>query len=281
MIGSLVGGSTLRIGRWRFGFVAVAPANINVDVYKSTLVLVELVQEVAREQMPAKAKGKMAVKARDAKEEQSGIGRRRAAARVEGKNDYKAKRAELIKAAAAVFKEKGYEAATLNDVAQRVGSDRASLYYYVGGKEELFQEAIRESVEANLAEVDRILKLDESPDRKLRLIVERLISSYEEHYPHMYVYIQEDMAKVAAEDTEWAREMTRHTRRFEASTLKLINEAIAEGIFRDDIRPDLIANALFGMLNWTHRWFKPGHRLTAAQLADSFWKILFDGLRAD
>jgi AcrR family transcriptional regulator len=178
-----------------------------------------------------------------------------------------------------VFKEKGYEAATLNDIAERVGADRASLYYYVGGKEELFQEAVRGGVAENLAEVERILKLDESPEQKLRLIVERLLTSYEANYPHMYVYIQEDMGKVASEESEWAKEMTRQTRRFESITIRLINQAIEQGRFRDDIRPELAANALFGMINWTHRWFKPGKKLSASQLTDSFWTIFVEGMR--
>jgi AcrR family transcriptional regulator len=211
---------------------------------------------------------------------QSGIGRRRAAARAEGSADYQAKRRELIQAAADVFKEKGYEAATLHDVAEHVGADRASLYYYVGGKAELFQEAVRGGVEANLNEVERILKLDEPPEEKLRLIVVQLLSSYEENYPHMYVYIQEDMRKVASEETEWAREMTRQTRRFERIIIDLVKQAMHERGFRDDVRPDLAANALFGMLNWTHRWFKPGKRLAAAELAESFWTIFFDGIRS-
>jgi TetR/AcrR family transcriptional regulator, cholesterol catabolism regulator len=209
----------------------------------------------------------------------SGIGRRRAAALADGNEEYHARRRELISAAATVFKEKGYEAATLNDIAERIGADRASLYYYVGGKQELFQEAVRGGVEANLAEVERILKLDEGPEQKLRLIVERLLTSYEENYPHMYVYIQEDMRKVASEESEWAKEMTRQTRRFESVTIKLIKQAIEEGRFRDDIRPDVAANALFGMVNWTHRWFKPGKRLNASELADSFWTVFFDGMR--
>jgi AcrR family transcriptional regulator len=211
---------------------------------------------------------------------ESGIGRRRKAAKRAGNNkEYQEKRRELIRVAATVFKEKGYEAATLNDIAERVGADRASLYYYVGGKEELFQEAVRDGVASNLAEVERILKLDESPEGKLRLIVEMLLSSYEENYPHMYVYIQEDMRKVASEESEWAKEMTRQTRRFESITIKLINQAIDEGIFRDDLRPELAANALFGMVNWTHRWFKPGKKLSASELTDSFWTIFFEGMR--
>jgi TetR/AcrR family transcriptional regulator, cholesterol catabolism regulator len=210
---------------------------------------------------------------------QSGIGRRRAAARADGSAEYRARRRELIQAAAGVFKEKGYEAATLNDVAERVGADRASLYYYVGGKEELFQEAVRGGVESNLDEVERILKLDEPPEEKLRLIVAALLASYEDNYPHMYVYIQEDMRKVASEDSEWAREMTRQTRRFERIIIDLVKQAMQQRGFRDDVRPDLAANALFGMLNWTHRWFRPGKRLSASELADAFWTVFYAGMR--
>jgi TetR/AcrR family transcriptional regulator, cholesterol catabolism regulator len=208
----------------------------------------------------------------------SGIGRRRLAARADGNEEYQTRRRELVQAAATVFKEKGYEAATLNDVAERVGADRASLYYYVGGKHELFEEVVRDLVAANLAEVERILKLDVPPDQKLRLVIERLIWSYEEYYPAMYVYIQEDMGKVASAESEWAQEMTRQTRRFESSTIKLIKQCVEEGIFRDDVRLDLAANALFGMLNWTHRWFRPGPKLSATDMTEAFWTIFFDGM---
>jgi TetR/AcrR family transcriptional regulator, cholesterol catabolism regulator len=216
--------------------------------------------------------------AKGATSRQSGIGRRRAAALAEGGDEYQSKRRELIKAAATVFKEKGYDAATLNDVAELVGADRASLYYYVGGKEELFQETVRGGVEANLAEVERIMKLDELPEEKLRRIARRLLTSYEEHYPSMFVYIQEDMGKVASIDSEWAREMRRAERRFVSVTIALIQEAIDAGRLRDDVRPEVAANALFGMVNWTHRWFKPGKKLAAAELADSFCEIFFAGM---
>jgi TetR/AcrR family transcriptional regulator, cholesterol catabolism regulator len=209
---------------------------------------------------------------------QSRIGQRRLAARTEGNAEYKARREELIRVAATVFKEKGYEAATLNDVASRFGADRASLYYYVASKEELFQEAVRGVLDDNVAEAERILAMEGSAREKVRLIVEQLITSYEENYPYMYVYIQEDMRKVASETSSWAKQMTRQTRRFESITRELIAEGIADGTFRDDIRDDLAANALFGMLNWTHRWFKPGRQLAAPEMAEAFCTIFLDGM---
>jgi AcrR family transcriptional regulator len=211
---------------------------------------------------------------------ESGIQRRRKAALADGSKEYRERRAELVAAAATVFREKGYAAATLNDIAGMVGADRASLYYYVGGKEELFREAVRGVVESNLGEVDRIMSSDAGPDRKLRLIVNTLISSYEQHYPHMYVYIQEEMRRVGDEDSAWAKEMTQLTREFERSTIRLIKECIAAGIFRDDIRADLAINALYGMLNWTHRWFKPSPNLSAVEMSDAFWAIFVEGMGA-
>jgi AcrR family transcriptional regulator len=211
---------------------------------------------------------------------ESGIQRRRKAALADGSREYRERRRELVTAAAAVFREKGYAASTLNEIAARVGADRASLYYYVGGKEELFREAVRGVVESNLAEVARIMASNAGPDRKLRLIVNTLIASYEQHYPHMYVYIQEEMRKVGDEDSEWAREMRVFTREFEASTIGLVKECIQAGIFRSDVRADLAINALYGMLNWTHRWFVPSPELSAVEMADAFWTIFVEGMGA-
>jgi AcrR family transcriptional regulator len=209
---------------------------------------------------------------------ESGIQRRRKAALADGSDEYRKRRQELVSAAAAVFREKGYAASTLNEIAARVGADRASLYYYVGGKEELFREAVRGVVESNLAEVARIMGSDAGPDRKLRLIVNTLISSYEQHYPHMYVYIQEEMRRIGGDDSDWAREMRGFTREFEASTIGLVKECIQAGIFRSDVRADLAINALYGMLNWTHRWFVPSATLGAVEMADAFWTIFVEGM---
>lgn len=209
----------------------------------------------------------------------SRIGQRREAALSDGNEVYKAKRRQLIHAAATIFKERGYEAATLNDIADAFGSDRASLYYYVAGKEELFQEAVRGVLDENVEEAGRILESDADAPTKLRLLVERLVASYEQHYPYMFVYIQEDMRKVAHEESDWAHDMVRQTRRFESIVIKVIKQGIEEGTFRDDIPVNLAANALFGMVNWTHRWFKPSRQRNARQIADAFCKVLFEGLQ--
>src|ERR1700683_2686492 len=60
----------------------------------------------------------------------SRIANRRLAMAKAGGEAYKARRKLIIETAAQVFKDKGYEAASLNDIALVLGTDRASLYYY-------------------------------------------------------------------------------------------------------------------------------------------------------
>jgi AcrR family transcriptional regulator len=208
----------------------------------------------------------------------SRISQRRLAALADGGADYNSRRAELIRVAANVFREKGYAAATLNDVAAVLGTDRASLYYYVGSKEELFHECITAVVTDNIAKADALYAMDLTPRDRLFHLIELMINSQVEHYPYMYVYMQEDMRQVVSQDADWATEMVEATHRIEQYFITAIKDGIADGSFRDDLSPTLVANSLFGMTSWTHRWFVPGHKYTAQDLIDTFSTIFFAGI---
>ncbi|TFD45983.1 TetR/AcrR family transcriptional regulator [Cryobacterium frigoriphilum] len=208
----------------------------------------------------------------------SRISQRRQAALSDGGADYSAKRAELIRIAAIVFREKGYATATLNDIAAVFGTDRASLYYYVASKEELFQECIQNILDTNVAAAAGIAELPVSPREKLTQLISLMIASQVEHYPYMYVYIQEDMRQVVSQDAEWATRMVEQTHRLEKFFRDAILEGVADGSFRDGLSATLVANGLFGMLLWTHRWYVPGTKYSEQELTATFTALFFDGL---
>jgi AcrR family transcriptional regulator len=209
----------------------------------------------------------------------SQIGRKRELALAKDQNeDYRARRAELVKVAATVFNDLGYEATTLSDIAKRFGTDRASVYYYVSGKEELLLGGIEEILGRNLEEIDRIKGLDANAREKLELLIRRLVDSYVDTYPLSYVYIQNDMTKVGQSDSPRAKAVIRGTRRFEKTVIEIIQQGMDEGIFDPEVPVLLAANSLFGILNWTHRWFKPGGRWKTEELSDSFIRIFFNGI---
>lgn len=210
----------------------------------------------------------------------SNISKRRESALKEGSVDYLAKRDELVRIAAQQFKQSGYRATTLAEIGHKAGLDRATVYYYFGSKEELFREILRTGVDQNIRECVKISQNDTLDSlEKLQAIIQQLMKAYDEHYPHMYVYIQEEMDRIASEKSVWAQELAGQTRKFEKIVMGLISETIAAGKMRDDIPVSIVANAIFGMLNWTHRWYQPGGAHGADEVSKSFAKIFLDGMR--
>jgi TetR/AcrR family transcriptional regulator, cholesterol catabolism regulator len=191
----------------------------------------------------------------------------------------KARRKLIIETAAQVFKDKGYEAASLNDIAQVLGTDRASLYYYAASKEELLNEVVNVVLDENLRVAKRIAATDGNPRERLSALILEMISSYDRNYPFMFVYIQ-DMARIADQNVPWARKLVTKTRKFESLILEMLRDGQGSGIFRKDVPLELADLSLFGMINWTHRWYRPGGRSTPEDVANAFCAIFFDGFAA-
>ncbi len=78
---------------------------------------------------------------------------------------------EIIKAAALLFKEKGYSAVTMRDIAQHLGIKAASLYNHIKAKQEILTSIIVSLAEEFTAEMDQIIAADATNTEKLELII--------------------------------------------------------------------------------------------------------------
>ena len=209
----------------------------------------------------------------------SHIEKRRAAARVNGDPEYMQRRAELIEVAARVFRRKGFPAAKLQDIAEEAGIDRASLYYYTSGKEELFEDVVGEAVRANVSDVETLAAEDMPADEKLMQFIERLMSSYARHYPYLFVFVQENMSHMT-DESKWSEEMVQLVRRFDNAVRKIIQQGMDDGLFASDGDARLIANGIIGICNWSYRWFNPERGDDGAAVGRIFGNLVLDGLRA-
>ncbi len=212
-------------------------------------------------------------------QEASGIARRRAAARDEANPSYLQRRGEIVQAAGRVFKAKGLQGANLGDIAVESGADRASLYYYVGNKEELFHEVVRGAVEDNLAAAKAIRDGEGTAPEKLRALIQSLMVSYAEHYPILYVFIQENLAHGPDRHASWASDMRRVNKEYEQIVVGFVATGMAEGSIRSVGEPWVVAYGLMGMLGWTNRWFNPEtSTATAQEIGAAFADTLLLGL---
>jgi AcrR family transcriptional regulator len=209
------------------------------------------------------------------KQPPSGIETRRKAALADGNLAYTARRKEIVQAAAHVFRDRGPEA-TLRDVAEALGTDRASLYYYVGSKEELLQEIVSGALASDVAAAEAVARSTASTPDKIRALIESMVTSYATNYPHMNVYI-EDLGRIARQDSEWSVGVVEQTRAYEGIVISILTDGRRDGSLRRDLPVRDCAMALFGMINWMHRWWRPSYESTPAQIAGTFGEIFLGG----
>lgn len=211
----------------------------------------------------------------------SGIGKRRAAAKQDGAAAYQQRRREIAIAAARVFNRRGLQGTTISAVADELSIDRASLYYYISCKEELFDEVIREASEENVANAKRIQASDLSASEKLRAMITGLMESYGRHYPLLYIYIRENLSHVGAKRSKWAKQMQKINRDYDEAVIAIIEQGYADGSFRNLGPARTVAYGILGMVNWSNRWFRPAeYTETAAEIGQTYADIIIGGLDA-
>jgi AcrR family transcriptional regulator len=204
----------------------------------------------------------------------SSLGKRRAAALKQDDLAYTARRREIIDCAALLFRNKGYAASTFKDIAEKLNTDRATIYYYFASKRDLLLDVVRDAVISVSISAQQISKSKDTPTVKLHNIIVSLLNSYAKNYPHQFVYIQEGMAVNKEQD----RHLYKLGKIFERSITEIIEEGMADGYFRSDKDPKVIVYGILGAMNWTNRWMDPSGRMTPEEIASTFSALFLDGL---
>ena len=210
----------------------------------------------------------------------SGIGKRRSAAKEDATRSYQIRRKEIAGAAVRVFNRLGFQRASISAVAAELGIDRASLYYYISSKEELFDQVVREVVERNAAIARRIRESDLSPLEKVRAIIVALMASYGDNYPLIYIYIRENLSHVSKKRSAWSKHMRKLNHEIEDAMIWMIQQGYTDGTLRDIGQPRIVVYGLLGTIGWTHRWFRPEKSdLSAEQIGTMNADMLLGGLQ--
>jgi AcrR family transcriptional regulator len=209
----------------------------------------------------------------------SNIGMRRSVAKEDSSASYRLRRKEIAEAAIRVFNRLGFQGASLSAVATELGIDRASLYYYISSKEELFDELVRTVVERNLELVKQIQASNLSPRRKLRDLITTLMTSYGEHYPLFYIYIRENLSHVSDGRSKWSAYMRKLNAETSDAVIAIIEEGYADRTLRNVGAPRVVAYGVLGIVGWTHRWFRPDQSdVSAEEIGKTYAELLLSGL---
>lgn len=208
---------------------------------------------------------------------------RRAARAAAGNSLYTDRKALILKAAATIFLRKGFLATKLSDIAEEADMDRASLYYYAGSKQDLFEEIFAPPVRENIQFAQAIAEEDIPALDKLAKLIEMLMVSFEEKYPFFYIFVQEDLRKIMSIDDPKNERWLTTGKALSKEYFNIIKSIIAEGINNHEIRtplpPALVAHCLIGMVNTSAHWFKPNGMMKANEIGAGMAKMVINGLK--
>jgi AcrR family transcriptional regulator len=160
---------------------------------------------------------------------------------------------ELLDQATQLFAQKGYDATSLQDIADAMGVSRPALYHYVRSKEALL-EMLVEQVSQGLADVLAELagREDLTPTQKLRELTGLLVRQRAQHPAQFRILDQSE--NVLPETAS-----TRHVeakRRVLREMTSIVEAGIASGEFLP-VPPRTAALSVLGMCNWVAWWIKP------------------------
>jgi len=184
-------------------------------------------------------------------------------------------RADIVQAAAQIFRQKGYHATSMQDIADAVHLQKASLYHHVESKQDILLEILDHALDRLTADISGVVDSDLSPTLKLRLALRAYTSRLNEDRDLAAVLLLEYRG---LDSRLRARHVARRDR-VDQLWRKLVQEGIDAGEFRR-VDPVLTSFALLGVQNWMITWFRDGGRLTAAQAAEGFADLFLKGLAA-
>jgi len=182
-------------------------------------------------------------------------------------------REDILEAAAQVFREKGFHGASMNDIAEAVSLQKASLYHHVASKQEILLELLDRALQLLFEQISSISNQNLPADRKLRLMI------------HEYLRILVDNIDLATVLLFEHRSLDRRQRarhvpnrdKFETLWKDVLTEGVRAKLFRCE-NPALASRALLGQLNWTITWYHADGALTIEQISNQYSDLLLNGL---
>jgi AcrR family transcriptional regulator len=160
-----------------------------------------------------------------------------------------------------LFARQGFQATGIREIASEAGLTVSALYYYVGTKEELLLDILRDTAESLLPLALRIGAGTEPPEQKLALLVLLHVWFHGEH-PQQTQVANTELRSLSGEARQQVLELRD---RYDALWREVVTQGDATGVFQVQ-NAKLAAIALIEMCNGVSYWYRPHGDLTLAQI---------------
>lgn len=182
-------------------------------------------------------------------------------------------REEILAAAAQIIREKGFHAASMQDIAEAVNLQKASLYHHVSSKQEILLALLDQALDLLIERMGSVIEQKLEPDEQLRMAIHVYLEALLEQRDLSSVLLLEHRS---LEPAFRERHIPRRDR-LEGLWREVFNEGIREGVF-NCTSPALAARTVLGVLNWTITWYRENGALKPDGLAEYYSDLFLSGL---
>jgi AcrR family transcriptional regulator len=215
---------------------------------------------------------------------QSSIANRRARARGADNPGYAVRKERVLEAAARHFARFGLDGAKLAAIAEDAGIDRANLYYYADGKDDLFVQVLSAAKTEAASRAEAIARRRKPAAERLRLLMVELMAEMEKNFPYLYIHYDAvlNATTLSQSAQQSVDQIVDLTNRHFAAFRKVMTDGARSGEFHSPLSPGILAEAAIGMIAHTQRWFDPRtSKVSGADIGNGFADLLLSGLRTD
>lgn len=185
------------------------------------------------------------------------------------------RRAKIIRIASHLMSQKGYKAASIQEIADRAGIHKSTFFHYFKNKEDLLMAVLRVGLEDVTRNLELIIQDENLPPReKLRQAIINHLGSLVQHMDYVSVYHSEIRFLSKRHRGEYLK-----TRKSYASLLEKIIIEIKESDARcfKSLDAKIVTFAILGMCNWLIKWYEESGRMGILDIADTFYKLVMSG----
>jgi AcrR family transcriptional regulator len=182
---------------------------------------------------------------------------------------------QVIRSAAELFKEKGYAASSMRDLAQKLGIEAASLYSHIKSKEEILQTLCFDMAAEFRTSLNQVEKQNVNASQKLSLGIIGHVNVMAKDLTASAVFMNEHRHLSQPYLRDFLLLRINYINRFKA----IIEEGVKTGEFKKNIDTKLAVMTLFSSLNWMPLWYSPKGSIEPTALGQQLADMLVNGLK--
>jgi TetR/AcrR family transcriptional regulator, cholesterol catabolism regulator len=185
------------------------------------------------------------------------------------------RREHLVKLAAELFAQKGFQATTVREIADEAGILSGSLYHHFDSKESIVDEILSNFFDELMAANKATIEKGADPRETISELVRICFGTLEPHRAAITVMQNDWNYLKQFERFDYLTKAEAETEKLWVDQIKLGQQT---GLFREDIDPKLTYLMIRDTIWVAVRWFRPGGRFNTKGLAEHYIKVLFDGV---